>query len=202
MSKAVLRSVKPYWIYLILTKRKTIEIGKSHPKDKHWNNKVYLYCSKDMKSFNRIPDKDREWMQKLLGRIVCEFTCEEVNLITQVSNMMSNKADYRAVSADGTLLSDDTFDFAQLTKKEVAKYLDGRNGYAWHISDLKIYDKPKDLIEFRKCCKYRNDDNSCRYQEVECDCVKFNFNPDYSLNIAKCLDYMSRPPQSWCYVED
>lgn len=39
---------------------------------------------------------------------------------------------------------------ACLTEETVKKYLQGRNGYGWHISDLKIYDKPRDLDEFSR----------------------------------------------------
>ena len=80
--------------------------------------------------------------------------------------------------------------------------MSGKVGYGWHISDLVIYDKPRELSEFRNVCKYLNNDGSCRYEEVDCDCVKFDFNPDWSINFAECLDYMSKPPQSWCYVEE
>ena len=80
--------------------------------------------------------------------------------------------------------------------------MSGKVGYGWHISDLVIYDKPRELSEFRNVCKYLNNDGSCRYKEVDCDCVKFDFNPDWSINFAECLDYMSKPPQSWCYVEE
>lgn len=47
--------------------------------------------------------------------------------------------------------------------------------YGWHISDLVIYDKPKELSEFEGLQKTR-----------------FGYAP-YKI---------TRPPQSWCYVED
>ena len=45
-----------------------------------------------------------------------------------------------------------------MTKDELEKYLDGGVGYGWHISNLKIYDTPKELIEFHtwKKCKSCN----------------------------------------------
>ena len=66
-------------------------------------------------------------------------------------------------------------------------YLGWENGYGWHISDLKIYDKPKELSEFKK--HYRQ----CYYG-------------DLGLATPKCSDCKScnlkHPPQSWCYVEE
>lgn len=87
-----------------------------------------------------------------------------------------------------------------LTAYQMYKYGKGAMLYGWHISDLVIYDQPKALDEFVPVCKYRNDDGTCQFEKVACDCVKFDFNPDYSVNLAICLNCVSRPPQSWCYV--
>ena len=57
--------------------------------------------------------------------------------------------------------------------------------YGWHISDLKIYDKPKELKEFRQCHKCEHYFH-CKAGEYSCDGV-------YKL---------TRLPQSWCYVEE
>lgn len=89
-----------------------------------------------------------------------------------------------------------------LSADELKRYANGKPLYGWHISDLVIYGKPKALSEFRTVCQYRNDDGSCKYDKIDCDCSKFDFNPDYSVAFAKCCDYMDRPPQSWCYVEE
>lgn len=64
---------------------------------------------------------------------------------------------------------------------------EGKNGYGWHISDLKIYDKPRELSEFNRYCP----DNvhscaTCRaggYTGMRCTPI-------------------TRPPQSWFYVKE
>lgn len=56
-----------------------------------------------------------------------------------------------------------------------------------------------EILKALECCQH--DDNSCKYREIDCDCVKFDFNPNGSVNFAECLNFMTRPPQSWCYVE-
>ena len=69
------------------------------------------------------------------------------------------------------------------------EYSDGKTVYGWHISDLIIYDEPKEWSEFYKPCKWNYDCCTCEYwgEFVE-DC---------------CLDdSIKRPPQSWCYVEE
>ena len=79
--KAVYRSIKPYWLYLILIGYKTVEVSKTFPKADDWNKEVFLNCSKDMKSFKRIPEKDREWMRKYLGKCACRFVCDSIEEI-------------------------------------------------------------------------------------------------------------------------
>lgn len=78
----------------------------------------------------------------------------------------------------------------QLTYRQMFDYLgESGVGYFWHISDLVIYDKPRELSEFyilKKCgsCKSGYESTACIYDE---DC--------------KVPVLIRRPPQSWCYVE-
>ena len=61
--------------------------------------------------------------------------------------------------------------------------------FGWHISNLKIYDTPRELDAFRRACK--NDwwcESCAMYSEYNGTCG------NGSLQIR-------RPPQSWCYVE-
>ena len=78
----------------------------------------------------------------------------------------------------GSLACDDVEQKACISYREICDYFYGKNydntvriGYGWHISDLKIYDKPKELSEFFTPMGKR---------------------PSYMIE---------RPPQSWCYVE-
>ena len=82
---------------------------------------------------------------------------------------------------------------------EAEKYGAGETVYGWHISDLVIYDKPKELSEFyRKCNGIHCRGNDCEHWkymranadefEMDCDCNE--------------LPPITRPPQSWCYVEE
>lgn len=64
-----------------------------------------------------------------------------------------------------------------------------------HISNLKIYDKPKEIWEFRKPCNA--DINNCR------SCINSKLvKADVGIAYLCCrADYLTRPPQSMCYVE-
>jgi predicted transcriptional regulator len=165
--KAVYRSIKPYWLYLILIGKKTIEVGKSVPKAENWNKEVFLHCSKDMKSFKRIPENHREWMRKYLGKVACRFVCDKIHTIIPHFDKPDFCNQYRCdwKWGEGT---------ACLSFTEMNDYLKGKQGYGWHISDLVIYDKPRELSEFTGLRK-----------------TKFGYAPIK----------ITRPPQSWCYTE-
>lgn len=75
-----------------------------------------------------------------------------------------------------------------LTQEEKQAYGKGKPLYGWHISQLKIYDKPKKLNEFAPFCKYKGD--FCE----QCS--------DYVEAFGGCCKTLKRPPQSWCYVQE
>ncbi len=192
--KAVLTSIQPYYVFLIITRlmgwdipqEKTIEVRKDYPKDSEWNKVTHIYCSKNRKSFNRIPKQYQPFMAKLLGKVVGEFVCDNIYTIKRSCNgfMIDNDIALTNRIARESCLQ---FDDLQI-------YLGKKDGYAWHISDLKIYDKPKELGEFRKPCKFKKTSFICPmlypYYEYE------------SPESANCLKPpLRRPSQSWCYVE-
>ena len=70
--------------------------------------------------------------------------------------------------------------------------------YAWHISDLVIYDEPKELGEFFHYCGDNPQCDGCDahyYSNTECG------TEDYCCPIVDGHRPLKRPPQSWCYVE-
>lgn len=158
--KSVLISIKPYWFYLICERLKTIEIRKTFPKSVDWDRRTYLYCTKDMKSFNKIPYDKKEKYHKFFGKVGASFV---VDFIVDISIKYSDP-DNR--------LSKREFPYTCMTDKEIIDYLgNGGKGYAWHISELKIYDDPKSLKYF------------------------------YHYGVKRGSK-VTRPPQSWCYVDE
>ena len=73
--------------------------------------------------------------------------------------------------------------------EEFIKYSKGKDIYGWHISDLKIYDTPKELSEFRK-----PDEPFRTVGHVNGHTV---FMDGYERGKP-----LTRAPQSWCYVEE
>ncbi len=82
------------------------------------------------------------------------------------------------------LKPDRPFLYDMLEKPVESKQKGKHNGYGWHISNLVIYDKPKELSEFYVPVK--------DYWET--------YDPSNYIN--GCWQKpLQRPPQSWCYVE-
>ena len=192
MSKAVMRSIKPYYLYLIIIGRKKIEVGKDYPKSPDWNKVVEMYCSKDKKSFNRIPKEDRYWMKRFLGKVAVRFVCDRLDkycgrLTTYAETPYKNK-----------YISPEELAKTCLSIFELNDYLNGKNASFWHISNLKIYDNPKELGEYNT--------PTCEKNESACDNCKYKVNvgsyyyPEYDCPIENGKP-LTRPPQSWQYVE-
>ncbi len=70
--KSVLISIQPYWVFLIIAKtmgwnidkEKTVEVRKNYPKAETWDKTAKIYCSKDKKSFARIPKEYPPWLSQ------------------------------------------------------------------------------------------------------------------------------------------
>ena len=198
MSKAVMISIQPKWCELIASGKKTVEIRKTKPK-LETPFKCYIYCTKstDMlwilnkkeraqfapKIADIFKAKDAGGATNVNGKIIGEFVCDKVESIDVPYPAYSDKLDKRIIEQ------------SQVPYYALHKYAYHDTIYGWHISDLVIYDKPKELSEFIKPCIYGDDgegDYSCYM------CEKSGFTPDLHID---CFNTLTRPPQSWCYVE-
>ena len=168
MSKAVMLSIRPKWVEKIANGEKTIEVRKTKPKLKT-PFKCYIYCTRNKHlafvqnaaGINLIACLNAETVITVgcsvgNGKVIGEFTCDRIYELAPLNHA-----------------PDDVEKQACLTREEIVNYLKG-TGYGWHISDLRIYDTPKELSEFTGLRD-----------------TKFGAAP-YEIK---------RPPQSWCYVE-
>lgn len=191
--KSVLISIQPYWVFLIIAKQmgwnvneeKTIEVRKNYPKDE-WDKVAKIYCSKDKKSFNQIPKEYQPFMAQFLGKVIGEFVCDETNTITKRG--VGNCFDYCYLNLNEWGNDDIEIEILAIKNSCISKdelNLYGKNVYklyGWHISNLVIYDKPRELSEF-----------SSGSSRLEFSNTEDGFPLKWS--------GMKRPPQSWCYVE-
>jgi len=199
--KAILMSIKPKYVVKILNGEKTIEIRKTMPKCK-FPIDVYIYCTKDKKLLfdreqgiyfvgihNASLDKhsndtdifmntvyEKESCDNLTGKVVAKFTLNKVEEIKQYIGVFWTWGGHPYYTDN--VSEEKLLNRSCLSATELENYLQGKNGYAWHIDNLVIFDKPKELSEFRT--RHWNSKNPFERDNV------------YEL---------TRAPQSWCYVE-
>lgn len=176
--KAVLISIQPKWCELIASGKKTVEVRKTKPKIET-PFKCYIYETQG-RTETPFVDEDGHVIFKGRGQVIGEFVCKAIEEVYQCNSGW--------VQSYARLSRDEFFDYLGIPRRTHLGY--DKKAYGWCISDLVIYDKPKDLSEFKP------------YNRTEDDC-KFS-NLGYA--IPKCEDchecYVKRPPQSWCYVEE
>lgn len=145
------------------------------------------------------------------GKVIGEFTCVSISEYEAEFHKGNDVyQDIREIFRDPDNPDDDCRDFRILTANddddpndcefckqtcltfdEVKSYIGEecfcKTFYGWHISNLKIYDKPKELSAFKKHNRH------CHYEHL-------------GLATPKCSEckecQLERPPQSWGYVEE
>ena len=201
--KSVIISIKPYWVFLIIAKtmgwniakEKTVEVRKTCPKDDEWNKIGKIYCTKDKQSFNCIPKEYQPFMQKFLGKVIGEFVCNEITRIVRCG-YDKERIELNIVDENLTIkkLDEGFLSRCQLSYSDIEKYANGGEVYGWHISDLALYDEPKDIGEFHK-------GGMLSYDDWLYGIYNGNGGARSSYESYKNAFKLSKAPQSWCYVE-
>lgn len=179
MSKAVLISIRPKWCEKIINGDKTIEVRKTRPKmDTPF--KCYIYCT-----LPKYPHEDfiaTNYPRPQFyggGKVIGEFTCERIYEIGKRG--IPENFDYCYLSLNEWGNDDIETEIKAISASCVSKEELNAYGakapllYGWHISDLRIYDEPRELSEFTGL-------RDTRFGAAPYD--------------------IKRAPQSWCYVEE
>ena len=192
--KSVLISIHPKACELIASGKKTIEVRKTAPKQVPV--KAYIYETYDKKYVDiGICLRKGKCFEHGCKKVIGEFICDNVdkyNFHDGLTEFNSMGLPYR-IYGTYFIFADD-YKSMCLSYGEVKNYGKGKTIYGWHISDLKIYDKPRELSEFGRGCDTEH------INEIHCrDCNKLVSFDDCCEVMCKPLN---RPPQSWCYVEE
>lgn len=145
----ILASIKPYYYYLIAEEKKKIEVRKTALKNLPQD--IAFYMSKDEKSFAKIPKEFQEKYREHFGKVGMKVVCDKVDAynfhegLTEFNSMGLPLRIYGSY-----LIFADDYKSMCLSYDEVKSYGNRKIIYGWHISDLKIYDKPRELSEFGK----------------------------------------------------
>ena len=161
--KAVMLSLRPQWCEKIFNGSKTIEVRKSRP-SLDMPFKVYVYQTKH-KGGKAIVSEVLNSIYgggKVIGSFVCD-RIEKIEFRAQCSSTLTEQWTFNRIAKQ-----------ACLTSPEMSAYLNGDNGYGWHITEPKQFEKPRGLGEF--------------------------LTPSGTGGVWGNR-YLSRPPMSWCYIE-
>lgn len=147
-----------------------------------WNEGVYepFYYIEEFFTFDKLHklhrykdgDNDVQISQQLNGKIVAQCNCEKVDLICPDFNYL----DASCKDGKGFILYK-----ACLTRKDLVDYGKGKYLYALHLSNLEVFNNPKDLSDFGVKTAPQNirkvfDDNGNEY-------VLISIRPNYLANI-------------------
>lgn len=190
--KSLLISIKPKFCAKIMNGNKTIEVRKNKALataiqkliDENGYADIYVYCSKEGKVplvYNKILQKCtyggnygsiKDVFNELNGKVVFKFRCYKVEEYVNGCKLDGDYSDYEHILKPSCL-----------TEEELDNYCEDLSFYAIHISDLEIFDKPKELSEFKRCTE-----KICIFSE----CHKY----------MHCLKPLTKAPQNICYVEE
>lgn len=138
--KAVLLSIQPQWCEKIASGEKTVEVRKNRPQiETPFKCYIYMTATKErcrfweyITAYQNSKGDILDGSQKVIGEFVCNKV-EEIKAANAIQAYYNNREE------------------TCLTDSELRLYLGESTGYGWHISELKIYDRPKELEEFMSC---------------------------------------------------
>ena len=202
----------PFKCYIYCTKPKMITRYVFRPED------YPEYMRPEKTVFCKTPDASSPFCSEVNGnsKVIGEFVCDKIDdfYCASVPYRKENNLGYEQFIDNGvyqvngnhegvvferndryidSMLKNKDLEEMCLSAQEIFDYIGlGKHLFAWHIADLKIYDKPRELSEFgnlcRKDCLRLGKGKSCEFLSTDgTPCNR--------------IIPLKRPPQSWCYVE-
>lgn len=212
--KAVILSLRPQWCEKIFNGSKSIEVRKTCPKleppfevlvyctmpKERWsvghqifyNDTLYTLPTGELKIGDAL-ELMADWMRKynednfLNGKVIGSFVCDR---IVDIQSNGDDCGNYWHEWDDECGI-----EAMCLSYEELETYLGKSVGYGWHITEPKLFDKPRELCEFYAPCRKGKEtaDESCKGCSYAFKGV--------STGEIICDNAITRPPQSFCYIE-
>lgn len=192
--KSIILACTPTECEKIVNGNISILVRKKVPKETPF--KAYIYCTKDKPYLYRIDDDNNFELTNTLrpktyeyvkdyneqnGKVIGEFICNKVKkhephvILCAYYEVNGAYVEEKLRYNKGTCLS----------YEEMAKKSNGKPLYGLHISDLKIYNEPKELSEFKTGCI------GCKDRDT------------YHCKFYCCMERpITRPPKNYIYVEE
>ena len=180
VSKTVPKFDLPFKGYICCTNAKPYLYREANPP-------FELFLDSDLYEGNGYDDR------LFSGKVIGEFVCDKIiewqydkghQYYVDYPNDCTSYFPYLKCHSEAT----------GLKCSEIEKLGKGKPLYGLHISDLKIYDKPKVLAEFERPCTYKGICYSCE-----------RFRPNgipLPAPYGFCETKIIHVPSNWCYVEE
>lgn len=185
--KAVMLSLRPQWCEKIFNGSKSIEVRKSRP-SLDMPFRVYVYQTKIkfkvknwQENFQSIVFTPNGGVEEGNGKVIGSFVCDRIREIIPLG-------------LRGFKLGAEWLKEMCLSKEQLDEYGGLKTLYSWHITEPKLFDKPRDITEF------------ALYGKCAEDCDEYDFCARDSEDGRMSCKYfkrtfLKRPPQSYCFVE-
>lgn len=174
------------WCEKIFNGEKRIDVRKTAPKiDTPFE--ALVYCTKSGGYSYRVRlDENRLAIPEVWnGKVIGSFICDKVDEYT----FSNYEAQYRINDIDLVKTC--------LNHSELRSYGKGKTLRGLHITEPKLFDRPRELSEFRPPCPHPKD--GCEH------CLTYGkpwgWTFDEQIGKITCTRRITRAPQSWCYVE-
>lgn len=141
--KSLLMFFSPYRYVFIAEGIITVDMRRRVPVSKEWDRTIQCCMTKDIKSFNQLPEQLQDKYRSHFGKVGLEIKCGNIYVIAPYYPVsLGASALFEKYLADQQLL-----DKASLTHTELEACGKGRLVYAIEVADKTIY-QPKDIAEF------------------------------------------------------
>lgn len=201
--KSILMAIKPKWCEKICHEigkdengkpiyEKRIEVRKSAPKEVPF--KAFIYETYDKKYADiGICWANGKCFEHGCKKVIGEFICDKIYKIIPSQYTYYNNVGLPIARKTEYDIGNDVWSLMCLTEKEIDEYSSkGKTLGGLHITDLKSYDCPKELSEFKKAGFMTEED------------WLFNLYPNTHCHYAAWAKKfeITHPPQSWMFVEE
>ena len=176
--KSILMSIRPQWCEKIFNGSKSIEVRKSRPSIPT-PFKVYVYQTKH-KGGKAIVS---EVLNSVYGggKVIGSFVCDRIREIIPLG-------------LRGFKLGAEWLKEMCLSKEQLDEYGGLKTLYSWHITEPKLFDKPRDITEFALYGRCAED---CDEYDI---CARDSEGGRMSCKYFK-RTFLERPPQAYCFIE-
>lgn len=181
--REILISIQPKWCELITSGKKTVEVRKTKPK-LETPFKVYIYETQG-RTETPFVDEEGHHIFKGRGQVIGEFVCDRIDEFS---------VPYPAYFGEIDSNTESIIKSACLKPMDIHAYNGTRKAFGWHITDLVVYDEPRELSKFYHYC---GDDPNC----IGCEAHYFSNTEcgkeDYCCSPIEGCKPIKRAPQSW-----